>query len=264
MACEELGLDTVLFAEHSHVPQGPAVRRPSGRPGGRAYVETYDGIVATAVALSATGRLRAGPGVAVLAQRDPISFAKAIASLDVLSDGRVRVGVGAGWNELELRNHNVAFADRYPVFQSRLELVLGLLARDPKVLDALPAVGAGIRDVAGIFGPSPVQRPCPPFLVGGESRAAVAAAARHGLGWLPSCVDPGRLLERIREVRDGALGDAARALRITVYGPPVDDAVLSELVGLGVDGFVFRLEGEARNLLEELEAVAARALPCRA
>lgn len=258
-ACEERGFDILFFPEHSHVPQGPALERPSGPPVGREYVDLFDSVVSTALALAATDRLRAGPGIAVLPQRDPIYFAKEIATLDVLSDGRVLVGVGAGWNPMELENHGVEDRRRLEVLESKLALVRGVLARDPGVLRRLGAVGDGVAAVGDVFGPAPVQVPCPPFLLGGESRATIALALRHGLRWMPSCFDPQRLLARIRSVRSGAYGEEARTLRITAYGLPPDEALLATLRELDVDQFVFRIgAAPGRRVADEIDDVARR------
>lgn len=257
-ACEECGFDLLLFPEHSHVPQGPALRRPSGLPVGRGYIDLFDSIVSTALALAATKHLRAGPGVAVLSQRDPIYFAKEIASLDVLSDGRVVVGVGAGWNPDELWHHGVPIDERMAVLEAKLRLVRGLLSEDDSILRSLERIPVQSH-VSEVFGPRVVQQPCPPFLLGGESQTSAELAARHGLRWMPSCIDRQQLLARIKNVREGAYGEAARALRITVYGATPDEALLEEFASLDVDQVIFRVDdGPGSGALWEIDSVAQR------
>jgi alkanesulfonate monooxygenase SsuD/methylene tetrahydromethanopterin reductase-like flavin-dependent oxidoreductase (luciferase family) len=263
-ACEENGFDVLLFPEHSHVPQGPALPRPSGPPVGRDYIDIFDSVVSTALALAATTRLRAGPGVAVLTQRDPIYFAKEIASLDVLSDGRVVIGVGAGWNASELRNHGVEHTDRMHVLESKLRLVRDLLSADPGVLGRLHGIPDDVRDVGSVFGPPSVQQPCPPILVGGESRATLALVVRHGLRWMPSCTDAPALIGRIRRVRDGEYGESTRDVRITVYGLPPEETLLEELLRLDVDQVVFRLEDTPSDRVPDQIGKVAQLIGCAA
>jgi alkanesulfonate monooxygenase SsuD/methylene tetrahydromethanopterin reductase-like flavin-dependent oxidoreductase (luciferase family) len=97
-AAEDRDLESVWFSDHSHIP----VQRESAWPGGRELPATYYGIldplVCMALAAAATTRLRVGTAVLLLAERDPIHLAKSIACIDVLSQGRVEVGVGGGWN----------------------------------------------------------------------------------------------------------------------------------------------------------------------
>jgi alkanesulfonate monooxygenase SsuD/methylene tetrahydromethanopterin reductase-like flavin-dependent oxidoreductase (luciferase family) len=263
-ACESRGLDLLLFPEHSHVPQGEQLRRPAGPVVGRAYIDMIDALVATAFAFAATDRLRAGPGVAILSQRDPIYFAKEIASLDALSNGRVVVGIGAGWNAMELRNHGVEEALRMQALEAKLRVARGLLSADRTVLRELAAVGPAAESVGDVFGPASVQRPCPPFLVGGTSVAAVKLAARYGLRWMPSCSDLDGLVARLRRVRAGDYGDDARRLSVTVFAAPEHDLLdamrrlrLDELRALGVDGLVFRLaDVGGRSIVDQIDDVA--------
>src|SRR5918911_2431129 len=102
---EESGQDAVFFAEHTHIPAS----RESPWPGGAAlpskYWHCYDLFVALTAAATATSRLRVGSGICLVVERDPITTAKEVASVDHLSGGRFEFGVGAGWNEEEMRNH---------------------------------------------------------------------------------------------------------------------------------------------------------------
>jgi alkanesulfonate monooxygenase SsuD/methylene tetrahydromethanopterin reductase-like flavin-dependent oxidoreductase (luciferase family) len=101
---EERGQESLLFAEHTHIP----ARRESPWPGGaelpRKYAHTYDLFVALAAAAEATTSLRVGTGICLVTERDPIITAKEVASIDHLSGGRFEFGVGAGWNREEMSN----------------------------------------------------------------------------------------------------------------------------------------------------------------
>ena len=106
---EARGLDSLWLPEHTHIPVEPshaaAHRR---RRAAEEYKRCLDPLVALAAAAAAPPTLRLGTGILLAAQREPIVTAKAVATLDHLSGGRVALGVGFGWNEDELEHHGVA------------------------------------------------------------------------------------------------------------------------------------------------------------
>src|SRR5215470_3945495 len=108
---EARGFESVWFPEHTHIP----VSRRSPWPGGpvlpKEYSHTFDLFVALAAAATATTKLRIASGICLLIERDPITTAKEVASLDVLSGGRVILGIGGGWNAEEMEHHGTADAE---------------------------------------------------------------------------------------------------------------------------------------------------------
>src|SRR5574338_420779 len=120
-AAEERGFESLLFCEHTHIP----VSRDSPYPGGgelpRAYWHTYDPFVACTAAAVVTRRLKIGTGVCLVVERDPITTAKEVASVDHLSGGRFLFGVGAGWNREEMANHGTDPRVRMNILRERIE-----------------------------------------------------------------------------------------------------------------------------------------------
>jgi alkanesulfonate monooxygenase SsuD/methylene tetrahydromethanopterin reductase-like flavin-dependent oxidoreductase (luciferase family) len=102
---EARGHESLFFAEHTHIPASRETPYPAGGGLPRKYSHTYDLFVALAAAAEATSRLRVGSGICLVIERDPITTAKEVASVDRLSGGRFEFGVGAGWNREELSNH---------------------------------------------------------------------------------------------------------------------------------------------------------------
>ncbi|MGH3745756.1 MAG: LLM class flavin-dependent oxidoreductase, partial [Mycobacteriales bacterium] len=102
---EERGHESLFFPEHTHIPAERATPYPAGGDLPRKYIHTYDLFVAVTAATSATSHLRVGSGICLVIERDPITTAKEVASVDVLSGGRFEFGVGAGWNREEMANH---------------------------------------------------------------------------------------------------------------------------------------------------------------
>ena len=94
-----------MFAEHTHIPVSRETPYPRGGELPQQYWHTHDPFVALATVAQATERLRVGTGICLVVERDPITTAKEVASLDALSGGRFEFGVGAGWNREEMRNH---------------------------------------------------------------------------------------------------------------------------------------------------------------
>jgi len=110
-AAEDVGLDSIWFPEHTHIPVSSQFPRGDEVP--REYRSTLDPFVALASAASVTSTLKLCTSIALVVQRDPFTLAKEVATLDVLSGGRVMLGIGAGWNEPEILNHGTDPSRRF-------------------------------------------------------------------------------------------------------------------------------------------------------
>src|SRR5437773_452823 len=95
---EERGFESLFFPEHTHIPASRETPYPAGGELPQEYSHTYDPFVALTAAAAATERLRVATGICLVVERDPITTAKEVATLDRLSGGRFLFGVGAGWN----------------------------------------------------------------------------------------------------------------------------------------------------------------------
>lgn len=188
-ACERLGFHGVYVTDHP----APDQRWLDG--GGHHALEPT---VALAVAAAATRRVRLHTNIYVLAYRNPFLAAKALASLDVVSDGRLVVGVAAGYLRPEFRALGVDHDRRGELLEQSLELL-------PRIWsgEVVEASGEGWQARAVAPRPLPVQRPHPPLWIGGNSVAAMSRAARLGQGWSPFPTPGG--LERA--VRTAAIAD---------------------------------------------------------
>src|SRR5919201_3283180 len=102
---EERGFESLFFPEHTHIPASRKTPYPGGGELPREYSHTYDPFVALAFAAAATERLKLATGICLVIERDPITTAKEVASLDHLSGGRLLFGVGGGWNLEEMAHH---------------------------------------------------------------------------------------------------------------------------------------------------------------
>jgi probable F420-dependent oxidoreductase len=126
----ERGHESLFFPEHTHIPTS----RESGWPGGadlpRKYWHTYDPFVAATAAAAANTRLRVGTGICLVVERDPITTAKEVASVDNLSGGRFEFGVGAGWNREEMVNHGTDPRRRMALMAERIEAMKAIWTED--------------------------------------------------------------------------------------------------------------------------------------
>lgn len=104
-AVEERGFDALFVAEHSHIPASRLSAYPFGGDLPKPYYHAADPFVTLGAVAAVTSTLRLGTGVTLLVQRDVLHTANEVATLDLISDGRVDFGVGVGWNREEMENH---------------------------------------------------------------------------------------------------------------------------------------------------------------
>jgi probable F420-dependent oxidoreductase len=253
-AAEAAGFESVWTGEHVVLPdpQVPPSPLPPQAP-------MLDPAVALAFLAAATRRVRLGTGIIILPQRNPVVLAKELASVDVLSGGRLIAGFGAGYLEPEFTALGIPFADRG--------------ARTDEYLDAIrclweaehPAFSGRFVAFAGIDAqPRPVQRPHPPIVIGGHSPGAFARAVRRGNGWFGFAMTVESARECIRGLQDAARRharpDDLGRLEISIHprvGLDVD--VVRRFADLGVDRLIVmqRFDAAEADVLRLIEASAA-------
>jgi probable F420-dependent oxidoreductase len=247
---EERGFQALFVPEHPHMP------RDTVREVDRKYYRALDPFVTLTAAAEHTSTLRLGFGILLLAQRDPITTAKAIASLDHVSGGRVEVGLGAGWNVPEIENHGTPFAQRFGVMRERAEAMKAIWTQDEASYQ-----GRYVSFEHIMSWPKPVQRPHPPLWIGGTGEKVLDRVLRYGDGWFPNQRDG--LAERIAELRRRGEEAGRDRVPVTYFGAPPDPTVLRELEDAGVDRVLFMLPsvagGELERALDDAAALAGRA-----
>src|SRR5438309_7388470 len=120
-ALEERGFESVWAPEHSHIPSTRKTPPAGGGELGKQYYDVMDPFVTLTAAAMATKTLKVGTGVCLVIQRDTIQTAKLVASIDQVSGGRFLFGIGNSWNQDELENHGIKFADRHKAARERVE-----------------------------------------------------------------------------------------------------------------------------------------------
>lgn len=194
-ALEERGFESLYLAEHSHIPVDTKTPYPSGGPIPPKYYRTLDPFVALTAAAVATRDLLVGTGIALVPQRDPIHTAKEVASLDVVSQGRFRFGVGVGWLREEMANHGVDPSVRGRVVDERLDAMIRIWTQEKAEFHGK------FVDFDPIYSwPKPVQQPYPPLYLGGGP-AGFKRIARLNAGWLAMAPSPDVLSGQLEELR---------------------------------------------------------------
>lgn len=256
---EARGFGSLFFPEHTHIP----VSRRSPYPGGGElpdyYARTLDPFVAFGAVAAATERLRLGLGICLVVERDPITTAKEVASLDLVSGGRVLFGVGAGWNREEMADHGTDPRTRMALLVERVQAMKAIWTQDEA------SFHGEYVDFEPVWSwPKPVQRPHPPVLVGGNGPTVLDRVLAVGDGWMPNRIaDLDVLAARIRELEDRAGAAGRDRIEVTVFGAPRDPAVLERYAGIGVDRCLFAVPSAGRETvlprLDELAALRAGA-----
>lgn len=219
---EEAGLDSVWVTDHVIVPRDASLIYRSDMLDPLAVLPWLAGV---------TERIALGTSVIVLPYRSPLPVAKLLASVDVLSGGRLIVGVAVGWVEGEFEALGVPFRERGRRTDEAIELFRAVWTQE------YPEIKTATHRLSGVkASPMPLQKPRPPILVGGASDAAMRRAARLGDGWHASGMTPAAFRAGAMAVANhwkdqGREGGPQLSLRIPmliegVHRPAVDESLL--------------------------------------
>ncbi|HXD90787.1 MAG TPA: TIGR03619 family F420-dependent LLM class oxidoreductase [Candidatus Binataceae bacterium] len=249
---EECGFESAWIGEHLILPINYTSRypySPDGRFPAPPDVPFHDPMLALAFAAAVTSRIRLATGIFVVPLRNPVATAKAVASLDVLSNGRVIFGVGVGWFAEEFAAAGASFSDRALRTREYIELMKALWTEEDPVYAGKTFSIGGVR-----FNPKPIQKPHPPIVVGGTSDLAIKRAVRYGDGWyaVARSMDEARnLLTRLDQHRRTAR--RARPVEVTLSLRTGNPITIDEIRQLGTLGVERTLIGMPLRALNESE-----------
>jgi probable F420-dependent oxidoreductase len=253
-ALEQRGFESVWFPEHTHIPASRRSPWPGGPNLPKEYWHSYDPFVALTAAAMTTTRLRLGTGICLVIERDPITTAKEVSTLDRLSGGRFIFGIGGGWNAEEMENHGTDFKKRWRVLRERVLAMKEIWTKEEAEFH-----GEFVRFDKIWSQPKPLQQPHPPILMGGDGPTTFDRVIEFGDGWMPIS-RPGRNpAERIPELHQQAkrAGRDPRSLPVSIFFAKPDKAALESLQAAGVSRAIFGLASESREeILPKLDAYA--------
>ncbi|OGO46152.1 MAG: hypothetical protein A2W34_06505 [Chloroflexi bacterium RBG_16_64_32] len=240
-------------------------RLDSPYPGGRYPVQPewpfLEPVSTLLFAAAVTRRVRLGTSVLVITQRQPVVLAKELATLDVLSGGRLIFGAGAGWMKEEFQALNVPIADHGPRMAEYLEVIRRCWTEDDPSFDGR---FYKLGDVG--FYPKPVQKPHPPIWIGGWADGALRRVARYGDAW-HAMGPPEALAERYAKVKQFAreYGRDPDSIALTVRGDAIgwgDPALAVEQMraykDIGASLVVLVFVGPSADAIGELMAAFMR------
>jgi probable F420-dependent oxidoreductase len=245
---EEIGYDSLWVLERTLVPVNPAVPYPA-TPDGKLpdeYRIVFDPIETLTFAAAVTSRIRLGTSVIVLSNHQLLPLARRLATLDVLSEGRLICGFGVGWSKDEVEAAGVHFETRG---RRADEFVLGL----KKIWGEDPVEFSGqfFNIPSSFIGPKPIQKPHPPIIFGGFVGKTFERVIDHGNGWNPAGVPLEHLQGMIEGMRFAARAKGKRAEDFEVYYrafvPPTKEAV-TRMTEVGVNHVILDLSFGASSV----------------
>jgi probable F420-dependent oxidoreductase len=255
---DELGFESVWLPEHLVLPvrMGGSPFAGADHPPIPASTPVYDSLSYLSFLAGRTRRVRLGTHVYNLALRHPFVAARAVQTADILSGGRIELGVGAGWLRQEWEAAGLDFETRGARLDEALEVCIALWTRE-----RVAHRGRFFSFEEVMFEPKPAQRPHPPVVVGGETAPALRRAARHD-GWIGLDHTPESVrvpVDTLRRLRAGAAREEA-PFTVTVGGRVADASDVEAFAAAGVDRVIVSPWARTRDVPDGLRAFAERFL----
>ena len=258
-AAESRGFESLFFPEHTHIPVSRATPFPGGGDLPKMYWHTHDPFVALGACAAATTDIRLGTGICLVIERDPITLAKEVASIDMISEGRFVLGIGAGWNREEMENHGANYRQRWAEVREKVLAMKAIWSEDE------PEYHGEFVDFDPIWSyPKPVQAGGPPIWIGANSKWVFDRVAEYADGWMPIGGLGSGNLEKMTEALQ-AQGRKIADLDLALFGAPTDADQLKGRIEQGFDELIFNLPAApAEEILPQLDTLAELASSLRA
>jgi probable F420-dependent oxidoreductase len=260
-ATEERGLDSLFFPEHTHIPTSRKSPWPGGAELPMEYSHTHDLFVALTAAAAVTKRIKLGTGICLVIERDPILMAKEVASLDVISGGRVVLGIGGGWNAEEMENHGTDFKRRWRLLRERVLAMKEIWSKDKAEFH-----GEFVNFDPIWSWPKPVQPGGPPILLGSEAKKCFERVVDFCDGWIPINRKGDQLKTGVQQLREEAkrAGRRFEDLQLGVFGVPPKADFAKQLLDWGFSHLIFGLPpAKADKVLPMLDSYSEIAAKLR-
>ncbi|MEE9286136.1 MAG: LLM class F420-dependent oxidoreductase [Dehalococcoidia bacterium] len=256
---ERLGFESVWVAEHVtapvHVTRSQSPFFVDGQVPG-----FPDPLIVLARVSAATSSIKLGTSVLLAPEHHPVRLAKATATLDLFSGGRLILGVGAGWLEEEAEIMGVDFPHRWTQAREAVLALKALWTGEPAEFHGRYYDFPPVRCL-----PRPAQQPHPPVLLGGVAPNVLKRVVAFGDGWAPERISPEELKDRLPQLWELArkAGRDPDGLQISVHGKGPDPDVVASYLEAGAERVVVGcpIVTQEREALEHLERIAGTVLP---
>lgn len=235
-ALEERGFESLWVGEHTHIPASRLSPYPGGGDLPKPYYHMADPFVSLTAAACATTNLKVGTGICLVVEHDPITLAKTVATLDMISGGRFLFGIGGGWNAEEMENHGTPFERRWKVLRERVEAMKAIWTEEQASY-----AGEFVNFDPLISYPKPAQQPHPPVIFGGATEKARERVVRYCDGWIPIDVLLEDLPDAIADLhaKAEAAGRDPTSIPVSVFAfDAADEDALMKYREMGVERVV--------------------------
>ena len=249
---EDRGFESMWVPEHTHIPASRVSPWPGGGDLPKDYWHTYDPFVALTAAASVTTNLKVGTGICLIMERDPITTAKEVASLDMLSNGRFIFGIGGGWNAEEMANHGTQYRRRWRVMRENILAMKEIWTQDEAEFHGRYVSFDKIWSY-----PKPVQKPHPPIIMGGDGPTTFDRVVEYCDGWMPISgrqTEGPSLGEKIATLKR-RVEDAGRdpdSITISSFNTRPSAETVQRMESDGVNRVVFSLPSAERDVVVPL------------
>ena len=241
---EARGFYSLYIPEHTHIPTSRRTPPPTGDATlAEEYKRSLDPYIALAAASSVTEKIRLGTGIGLVAQHDPITFAKELATLDLISQGRLVLGIGYGWNHEEMENHGIDVKRRRALVREKMLAMQALWSSEVAEFH-----GEFVRFEPSWQWPKPVQQPRPRVLVGGAAGPVLFDhISEYADGWLP--IGGAGVKEALEALRSafGARGRDPDSVHLVPMGILPTERKLAYYREIGVTEAVLRVPSAGRD-----------------
>jgi len=247
IAAEERGFDSIWVPEHTHIPANRATPYPGGGELPKEYSHTLDPFVALGIAAGVTKNLKLATGICLAIEHQALTLAKTVATLDHISNGRVLLGLGAGWNREEMENHGTGYDSRFRKLEEQMAALREIWTNDEATFHG------EFENFDSVWSwPKPVQKPHVPMILGGETDYTLKRIVKFADGWLPRAMNPELVLKGIKKLESFAeeAGRSMDTISISVFAPPPRGEVIDRFRETEVDRVILMIppQNEAETL----------------
>ena len=243
---EARGFESLWVPEHTHIPTSRRSPWPGGSELPLEYSHTYDPFISLMYAAAVTKTLKLGTGICLVIERDTITLAKEVASLDNLSGGRFLLGIGGGWNVEEMAHHGTEFKTRFQKMGEQVRAMKEIWTKDVAEFH-----GEHVNFEPIWCWPKPAQQPHPPVLLGGESNYTLQRVVDYCEGWFPRSRQPQLVSQGMNALREYAAraGRDMRTISVSVFGVAGDQKLVDMYRDVDVTRVILRLPSEGRETI---------------
>lgn len=243
---EARGFESLWVPEHTHIPTSRRTPWPGGGELPKEYSHTYDPFVSLMYAAAVTKTLKLGTGICLVIERDTITMAKEVASLDNLSGGRFLFGIGGGWNAEEMEHHGTVYTTRFKKMGEQVRAMKEIWTKDA------PEFHGEFVNFDPIWcWPKPAQKPHPPVLLGGESHYTLQRVVDYCEGWFPRSRQPELVSQGMNALKEYAAqaGRDMRTISVSIFGAAAEPKLVDSYRDVGATRVILRLPSEGRETI---------------